>query len=731
MTSADSPTTIAARPHTLIRTQRIKAAYIVGLAVIAVAGILIYLAMITTANRQEQVVQAIEDNTQQRMNVQRTAFIASLLMVENDPEVRTALFTELSERADFLATMHAHILEASDLLPPEVYHLYFVSPTAIDTTLPAYLDHVRAILLTNPTTRTLTVQRALDLGPRLREAYNTVVLAYDRMSHRQISAARHTAGLILAAILGLIGLEALLIFRPMERAIHHEHRQLQAEIAQRQQAERRLQQKHDELEHFFSLALDLLCIADTDGRFIKLSRAWEVTFGYSVAELEGQSFTHFIHPDDIDATRAALSQLSRQLPSLNFTNRYRRKDGSYRFLEWRSMPRGDLIYAVARDVTERIQMEEALRQSEQRFRTISEMITHYAYGFRLDADGHLDHEWTAGAFAEITGYTPQQLDVLGGWSKLIYPEDMPIATARFHKLLAGQEAVDEFRIINATGHIRWLRDYGRPVWDAAAQRVTFIYGAAQDITDQKHAAQEALAHTLEREKMRLLADFMRDTSHDLRTPLSIIGTSVYLARKVSDPAVLHHHLDKIERQAAYLTRTLNALNLMIALDGLTEADFMPVRIRGIVEALFEKFEARACQNQQGFALEVTEPLPDLHGSSVHLQTALSQLVENALIYTPQEGQIDIHASQQGDCILVEVHDTGVGISDTDLPFIFDRFYKADTARQQNDSGPGLGLAIAKKIIGLHHGSLTVESQVGSGSCFRVLLPTVLPPAPGD
>ncbi len=130
-------------------------------------------------------------------------------------------------------------------------------------------------------------------------------------------------------------------------------------------AEESLRQKTEELERFFSLALDLLCIADVQGRFLRLNPTWEATLGYRLEELEGRQFLELVHPDDREATLAAVSRLAAGDTVLNFVNRYRAADGSYRVIEWRSMPyRNELIYAAARDITERVRADEERRRLE-------------------------------------------------------------------------------------------------------------------------------------------------------------------------------------------------------------------------------------------------------------------------------------------------------------------------------------------------------------------------------
>jgi PAS domain S-box-containing protein len=127
-------------------------------------------------------------------------------------------------------------------------------------------------------------------------------------------------------------------------------------------AEESLRQKTEELEQFFNLSLELLSIANTEGYFLRLNRSWERILGYSREELMAKQFFDFVHPDDLDRTHKAVSTLASQQRPLHFGNRYRCKDGTYRWLEWTSAPAGNLIYAAARDVTERLKEEAEARQ---------------------------------------------------------------------------------------------------------------------------------------------------------------------------------------------------------------------------------------------------------------------------------------------------------------------------------------------------------------------------------
>lgn len=135
-------------------------------------------------------------------------------------------------------------------------------------------------------------------------------------------------------------------------------------IRDRWVAEQELRKKTKELDRYFNSSLDLLCIADMEGYFVRLNPEWSRTLGYSLDELIGRKFQDFIHPEDIDATAQATKTLYGGDSISSFTNRYRCKDGSYRSLEWRSFPDNNLIHAVARDMTDHFKLEAQLRQSQ-------------------------------------------------------------------------------------------------------------------------------------------------------------------------------------------------------------------------------------------------------------------------------------------------------------------------------------------------------------------------------
>ncbi|MBF0508730.1 MAG: PAS domain S-box protein [Deltaproteobacteria bacterium] len=172
----------------------------------------------------------------------------------------------------------------------------------------------------------------------------------------------------------------------------------------RKLAEIALHNKTEELDRFFSLIVDLLCIADTQGFFRRVNPAWEKSLGYSREELEGRKFLDFVHPEDIESTLGAMDRLSAQEEIYDFVNRYRCKDGSYRWIEWRSSPDSTgLIYAAARDITDRRRAEKDRKKLERQLRQAQKMeaIGTLAGGIAHDFNNIL---------GSIFGYTQLALD---------------------------------------------------------------------------------------------------------------------------------------------------------------------------------------------------------------------------------------------------------------------------------------------------------------------------------
>ncbi|MFP4288928.1 MAG: PAS domain S-box protein, partial [Bacteroidales bacterium] len=191
-------------------------------------------------------------------------------------------------------------------------------------------------------------------------------------------------------------------------------------------------EKSDQLlNNFFDISIDLLCIADTEGNFIRLNKAWEKLLGYDLATLSKKNFMDLIHPEDISATQKMLKKLADQEQITDFANRYLAHDGTYKYIQWSSHSSGKHIYASARDITEKVHFEEALKSSEKRYRSLFNQSNDAV--FILDLDGK--HLAANGTGTRMLGYSNDEMLKLSiSDLSAEYPESEKI----FGRLLQGE-----------------------------------------------------------------------------------------------------------------------------------------------------------------------------------------------------------------------------------------------------------------------------------------------------
>lgn len=244
------------------------------------------------------------------------------------------------------------------------------------------------------------------------------------------------------------------------------------------------------------------------------------------------------------------------------------------------------------------------------------------------------------------------------------------------------------------------------------------YAVLTDITERRQLEQRELKLSIEREQMRIMADFIRDASHDFRTPLSVIQTSLYLLKRKAESRDQLVRLETIGEQAQRLSRLIDGLLTMLELDKST-----PSMIVIDVNVLVQNAVERAAENAQHAGLTLSVRLPDepmyINGEEGYMLKALSNLIDNAIAFTPRGGAVTVEVVAGKESVQIHVRDTGIGIDPSEHTRIFERLYKVDKARSSGVGGIGMGLAIAKRIVDLHGGTIRVESARGQGSTFTI------------
>jgi len=534
--------------------------------------------------------------------------------------------------------------------------------------------------------------------------------------------------LIAVALLGALGV-VLWLRRRETLALQ---RQIQAE-QDRSQAHADLATKTAEVDRFFEVALDMLCIADTAGRFRWLNPAWTSCLGYPLCDLIGRPFIDLVHPADVEKTIATTRMLGDGKDVVGFTNRYRHQDGSYRTIEWRSNTyQGKLIYAAARDITERVAMEQQLRDSDDRHRLLVERLRLAVASMQLGiwdwevATNQLD--WDEGMCA-IYGLKPGEFsNFYAGWTSRLLPEDRPAAEMALQTALNGGADYDlAFRIRLPSGELRHIRGTALIKRDATGQPQRMI-GLNWDITSKVKAEQDLITAKEQAESAsRAKAEFLAVMSHEIRTPLNgVLGLSGML---------MDTRLDDGQRDLLEQLHTCGDSLLVLINDIL---DFSKIEA-GKLEMEDEEFSLRhtiddaitlVAQRVNAKGLELTTVLapgiPDrLRGDQTRLRQVLANLLSNAVKFT-ENGTIAIRVrplpvSGATDAALhleFTVADTGIGMSPDAQQRLFQPFTQADSSTARRFGGTGLGLAITRRLVECMEGEIGVSSQVGIGSVFR-------------
>lgn len=368
---------------------------------------------------------------------------------------------------------------------------------------------------------------------------------------------------------------------------------------------------------------------------------------------------------------------------------------------------------------ERQQAQEALRLSERRFSTafhnspVPMLIISTRTGEPMFTEVN-------DAFLHLVGYTWDELRDVPLHATNIAVDDGE-REARV-KILErdGLYTPREIKIRTRSGEIRDMI--------ASAQRM-LISGEPLDvqilldISERKQAEQHAFEVALEKERLQVLTDFIQNAAHEFRTPLATIATSAYLLRKLGDTHALEPKIAQIETQVNRVTHLLTMLSKMMQLENHNTLYWQWIELRSLFDVIDVQTRAAHDAARGAFpALVVTLPdyLPRVYGDAELLADALRHLLDNAYHFTPPNGQITLAASSVESTVQIDVIDTGCGIAPDHLPRIFDTFWRGDQAH--TTPGFGLGLSIARRIVRVHGGEITVTSTLGQGSHFRITLP---------
>jgi PAS domain S-box-containing protein len=486
------------------------------------------------------------------------------------------------------------------------------------------------------------------------------------------------------------------------------------------------QTEHERQEHranrLFELSMDMIATGSVDGYLIGVNPAWEQTLGWTPDELTRVPFVDLVHEVDRVSTRESLASLTDDVVTVSFENRYRASDGSYHWLLWsaRHDIEDSLIYYVAKDVTEGREAAERLRVNEE---TLRGLVDANVIGvITVDLAGRI---WSANdAFCAMVGWTQEDIRAgRVGPATTRLPEWSEATSAAIDEVLASGSATRmEKEYVHKDGHRVPILIGGAIVDTATGRCACFVL----DLTDRKRAEADAreLNILLERrivERTEELEAFTYSVSHDLRAPLRAMTgfANLLIAEASTEISDEHrHYLDRIisnaERMGALIDDLLRYSRLGRQAVRMTAVS-PRVLLATILQDLAAEFEARDIR-------VVWADLPDCTGDPELVGLIFQNLIANAVKFTGEQAiaHITIAGTTGPNGVTYEVTDDGVGFDPTYADKLFEVFQRLHSSDRFD--GTGVGLAIVKRAVDRHGGTVSAVGTPGSGATFTFTLP---------
>jgi PAS domain S-box-containing protein len=504
------------------------------------------------------------------------------------------------------------------------------------------------------------------------------------------------------------------------------------DITERKRAELTLLESERRFREMLSTVRQVALMLDVHGNVTFCNDFVLELTGWQRAEVLGQNWFKNFLPKDISGHVGAIfaAAIKQGAVPAHFENEILTKQGERRLIVWCNTVLRDehgqviAIASLGNDITERKRMEEALRESEVRARTIADFCPIGL--FMADATGRIVYDNEAarrvlvGAASEAVG---------NNWAKAIHPEDQAWVTTGWRRFVSGddQEYDLEFRIIGPNRTERLVRACATRV--QVEDRLLGFVGTVEDIGERKRAEKAEAAN-------RAKSQFLAHMSHEIRTPMNAILGMTHLAMESQEGEQQQRFLQVIKHSAESLLGLLNDILDFSKIEaGQLQLDVRPFKLSRLLDTIAAT--VRLTATEKGLKLEVViRELPAAFvGDEMRIKQILLNLVGNAIKFTasgsvtidvkpaqeqPQDGTVALHFS---------VIDTGIGIAPDKFEEIFRSFNQVDSSYARRYGGSGLGLAISRQLTALMGGALWVESQVNLGSIFHCILE--LPPWTGE
>jgi PAS domain S-box-containing protein len=498
------------------------------------------------------------------------------------------------------------------------------------------------------------------------------------------------------------------------------------DITERVEATRGMRASEVRYRRLFEAAQDAILIVDGDSRKIIDANPFVIALlGYPLEELIGKELWEIGLFPDIEASKAAFDRLQRDGYIRYEDLPLETKGGQRAEVEFVSnaydVDGRTIIQCNIRDITERKTAEKAAQEGTERFRFLAESMPLMVFTARPNGEvDYFNQQWSA--------FTGLSLDEIKDWrwTRFIHPDDVK-ETARLwrHAIQSGEPFEAQHRFRRADAMYRWHLSRACAMRDAAGN-ITMWISSNTDIDDQK-STEGALNHLYkEAESLNRAKDeFLATLSHELRTPMtSILGWTALLTAATLDEKTRKEGIATIHRSAQAQAQLIDdVLDVSRMITGKLRLTIEPVDMESVLRSAITAFVPAAEAKELRLRMDFQPDLLQLGGDPARLQQVFWNLLSNAVKFTPAGGRIDVRLFLRDSNAVVEVQDTGVGIRSEFLPYAFDRFAQQESGTMRHHGGMGIGLSIAKQLVELHGGTISVASEgKGLGTTFTVAIP---------